>query len=55
MVPSGIADVPGDAGEKATLLTGDVGTNEGWSRPEVDVEDAEVSEGDSFSCVWGRT
>lgn len=55
LVPPGVAGVLGDAGEKARLLMGDLGTNEGWSRPEVDLEDVEVSEGDRFSCVWGRT
>lgn len=54
-VPSGAAGVPGDAGEKARLLMGGLGTNEGRSRPDVDLEDVEVSEGDRFSCVWGRT
>lgn len=52
MVPSGVA---GEAGEKAGLLTGDLGTNEGWPRAEVDPEDVEVSEGGGFPCVWGRT
>lgn len=39
-----------EAGEKAGLVTGDVGTNEGWSRSEADLEDVEVFEGSGLSC-----
>lgn len=52
LVPFGVVE---EAGEKAGLATGDVGTNEGWSRSEVDVEDVEVSEGSGLSCVWVKT
>lgn len=52
MVPSGVAE---ETGEKAGSLTGDLGTNEGWPRAEVDLGDVEVSEGGGFSCILGRT
>lgn len=52
LVPSGVA---GEAGEKAELVSGDLGTNEGWSRAEADAEDGKVSERGWFSCIWGRT
>lgn len=47
-VPFAVAE---EADEKARSLMGDVGTNEGWSRAEVDLGDAEVSEGGGFSCM----
>ena len=55
MVPFGVAGAPGEAGEKARLPTGDLGANDGWPRPAADAGDGEVSGGDRFSCVWGRT
>lgn len=50
--PSGVAE---EDDEEAGVLTGDLGTHEGWSRAEVALEDAEVSEEGGFSCVWDKT
>ena len=52
MVPFDIAE---ETGEKAGFLRGDLGTDEGWLRAEADTEDADVSEGGAFFCMWGRT
>lgn len=49
LVPFGVED----EGDSGVLLTGDL-RSEGWSRPEPDPEDGELSEEAEFSCVWGE-
>lgn len=49
LVPFGV-EGEGDSG---VLLTGDL-RSEGWSRPEPDPEDGELSKEGEFSSAWGE-